>query len=424
LLIFTLQRLTKNTSGTMKRLYKIIFHPFSLSLIVLGVIILLIPSINKYRTELVNNNQISKSEKSLYYSLNKKGEIAEIDKKLNIRLHKKLEGVPFNEYFEMDLDEDGETEYLFMADKNQFMIITRNDFSHPTKFSLPFNDNAKQIEIKFTNKIFPQLSITYGDQQIYINYLKNKLYSYRYILIFALYVIILIIVILLHRVFNTYKQKRIKCAREIAELKLKNIRNQLDPHFTLNVLNSIGYSFQANDAETADYIFGKYSKLLRNTIFASSSAYATLENELEYIQDYLDIEKFRMEDRFQYKITAIPVNADKIIFPKMMLHTFVENSIKHGIKPLKKAGFLSINFINENKNTIILIQDNGIGRKEAKDQNINSTGKGLEIIEEMIQLFYELAKIKISYQITDLYDEDKNPKGTLIRISYPTQNPE
>ena len=404
----------------MSSLKKIILHPFIISLIILGIILLIIPGIQKYRTELVNDNQISKSEEKLYYSLNKKGEVAEIDNKLNVRLHKKLEGVHLSEYFELDLDEDGETEYLFMGVKNQYLIITRNDLSYPTKISLPFNNENQPIEIKFTNKIFPQISIIYGDNQFYFTYLKNRLYSYRYFIFLAMYVVIFTIILLLNRLLNIHKIQKLQYQKEIAELKLKNIRNQLDPHFTLNVLNSIGYSFQSTDPETADYIFGKYAKLLRNTIFSSNSAYSTLENELDYIQDYLDIEKFRMEGRFQYNITAIPPDADKITFPKMMIHTFVENSIKHGIKPLKRPGYLSINFEKKEKFTVISIKDNGIGREKAKEEGLSSTGRGLQIIDEMIALFFEIAKIKISYEIIDLFDEDKNPKGTLIKIFYPT----
>lgn len=408
----------------MSRFIKIILHPFLLSLIMLGIILLIIPSIQKYRTELVSGNQISKSEEKLYYSIDKKGEIAEIDQELNIRLLKKMENIPLRNYFELDLDEDGETEYLFLGENNQYVIITRNDFSFPTLFSLPISDDNQSIEIKYTNKIFPQIAIDYGDHQLYFTYLKNQIYSYRYLIIISLYIIILIIVIIVNRIINTVITKRLKCEKEVAELKLKNIRNQLDPHFTLNVLNSIGYSFQSNDPETADYIFGKYAKLLRTTIFASKSAYSTLEKELNYIQDYLDIEKFRMEDRFQYNVKAIPNKADQITFPKMMLHTFIENSIKHGIKPLKKPGYLSIDFKTERKNTVILIQDNGVGRKQAKEKDLKSTGQGLKIIDEMIELFFEIAKIKISYEIIDLYDDNNNPKGTLIKIIYPSKQTE
>ena len=404
----------------MRRIKPIIFHPFILSLIILGAFILLTPNMQKYRTELVNNKEISTSEKKLYYHINKKGEIAEIDKKLNIRLHtKKLEGIVFNDYFELDLDEDGEAEYLFLGEKNQSMVITRNDFSHPTMLSLPIKDNVQQINVKFTNKIFPQLAIDYGENQLYFNYVKNKFFAFRHLFFLMVYVVSVVILMIIRRYLNLYKLRKIKCEKEIAELKLKNIRNQLDPHFTLNVLNSIGYSFQSNDPETADYIFGKYSKLLRNTIFASSSSYSNLANELDYIQDYLDIEKFRMEDRFQYNIKSIPAGADKIIFPKMMLHTFVENSIKHGIKPLKRQGFLSIDFKEEQQKLIISIQDNGIGRKQAEGKSMNDTGKGLIIIEEMIELFCEIVKVKISFEIIDLNDDEGNPKGTLIKIIYP-----
>ncbi len=407
----------------MRRLKTILLHPIILSLVILGAIIILTPGMNKYRTELVSNKEISTSEKKLYYRINKKGEIAEIDHKLNVKLHtKNLEGIVFNEYFELDLDEDGEAEYLFLGENKQSMVITRNDLSHPTILSLPVKDNVDQIKVKYTNKIFPQLAINYGETQLYFNYIKNKLYGYRYLFFLLAYLAIFVILMIIRHFRNLYKLKKLKCEKEIAELKLKNIRNQLDPHFTLNVLNSIGYSFQSNDAETADYIFGKYSKLLRNTIFASSSAYSNLANELDYIQDYLDIEKFRMEDRFQYNIKSIPTSADKIIVPKMMLHTFVENAIKHGIKPLKRHGYLSIDFKEDNQLLTISIQDNGIGRKEAEGKSMNDTGKGLIIIEEMIELFFELAKIKIIYNIIDLSDENGNPKGTLIEIKYPLKS--
>lgn len=403
----------------MPKLKHILYNPFFISLFIWGGILLILPQFQKYQMELVNNFNISNSEKSLFYSLSKKGEVAEIDTKMKIYLHPKIENVSFSDYFQLDLDNDGQDEYLFVGTNQQSIIITRNDFSHPTKLELPFFECNQPIHIEFTNKIFPQLSIICGNQHFYFNYLKNRLYSYRFFIILAVYIIVLIGCIIAHRILHSYIQLKRRCKKEIAELKLRNIRNQLDPHFTLNVLNSIGYSFQATDPETADYIFGKYAKLLRTTIFSSNSANVSISTEMEYIKDYLDIERFRMEDRFQYTLAPIPQDAEQLLLPKMMLHTFVENSIKHGIKPLNKNGHLSINFEKNDHQLIILIQDNGIGRKEARVNNSITTGKGLKIIDEMIELYFELEKIKIHYEIIDIYDADQKPKGTLIKVYYP-----
>lgn len=403
----------------MHRIIKFLLTPISLTIISFIAILMFFPGIHKYRIELITYVDISQLERKLYYDLSSKGKVAEIDKNLSIRLLNTVDSVAYNDFFELDLDGDEETEYLFLGHNNQSVIITRNNFSHPTRIDLPFIKSNEQVSIKFTNKILPQISIHYGDQELYFNYVKIKLYPYRFIIFGLVLITIFFIILLIFRAITLIRRGNEASLKTIAELKLKTIRNRLDPHFTLNVLNSIGYTFQSNDPETADYIFGKYAKLLRTTIFTSNDIYNKLSTELDYIQDYLDIEKYRMEGRFNYEINVSKEISNDLIIPKMMIHTFVENSIKHGIKPLKVPGFVSIDIAKIDKSISIQVQDNGVGRKKSNKNHDQNTGQGLKIINEMILLFEQVQGIKIEYKIVDLYSNDNKPSGTLIKILYP-----
>ena len=207
--------------------------------------------------------------------------------------------------------------------------------------------------------------------------------------------------------------------REIAELQLKAIKNQVDPHFTLNILNSIGSLFYKQDKDKADYVFGKYSKLLLSTILNSDKIVTTLSDELDYVGNYLELEKFRNADRFNWKIDLDEnINTD-IKIPKMLIHTFVENAIKHGLKHKEGKGELIILANKNSREYHINVRDNGIGRKQSKNLKHKSTGKGLNILNQILDLYCSLMKVRITYNIKDLVDENENASGTEVSIKIP-----
>jgi LytS/YehU family sensor histidine kinase len=141
------------------------------------------------------------------------------------------------------------------------------------------------------------------------------------------------------------------------------------------------------------------------------------------VDNYLKIEEFRFEEKFDYKISVEDKVDIETNIPKMLIYTFVENSIKHGIRHLKTDGYLSINITRKNGSIIVEIEDNGVGRKKAAEYDQFSTGKGLKILDQIIQLFYDLEKVKISYEIKDLFDNFNNSKGTQVVITIPLSNP-
>ncbi len=233
---------------------------------------------------------------------------------------------------------------------------------------------------------------------------------------------LLLIILFIQKAQKHQVEKKHKAERKIAELQMKSIKNQIDPHFTLNIINSIGSLFAKQDIEKANYIFGKYSKLLRTTILGSDNILTTLQSEIGYVENYLALEKFRLKNKFEYKIEIDDSVNNQIKIPKMLIHTFVENAIKHGLRHLEDNGELNIT-IKPNSNAYnISICDNGIGRKKAKDFSTFSTGKGLNIMDQILELYFSLEKVKITYVTKDHLDKGNNPLGTEVRITIPITN--
>jgi LytS/YehU family sensor histidine kinase len=110
-----------------------------------------------------------------------------------------------------------------------------------------------------------------------------------------------------------------------------------------------------------------------------------------------------MDNRFDYNITIDQkLEVDTIKIPKMLIYTFVENAVKHGISPLKNRGQIDIEVKKQNNNSLFVkISDNGIGRDNARKHPAFGTGKGLKILDEIIGLFYKLEKIDIHYDLKD-----------------------
>ena len=102
--------------------------------------------------------------------------------------------------------------------------------------------------------------------------------------------------------------------------------------------------------------------------------------------------------------------------PRMLIHTFVENAIKHGLVPKGGGGMLEITVGSENKKVLVKISDNGIGRSCAKKLETGGTGKGLVIIDRILDLYKRITKKKISYQIVDLHNRGDEQSGTRVEV--------
>lgn len=179
--------------------------------------------------------------------------------------------------------------------------------------------------------------------------------------------------------------------KELNEQKLINLRTRaelealrakVNPHFFFNTLNSIA-SLIPEDPIKAEELVEKLSHLFRYTLDASNNDLVRLKNELEFVQEYLDVEKVRLADRLEYEIEMEEALAGLKI-PSMLLQPLVENSIRHGISPLKEGGKISIHCYSNGDQHIIKVKDSGKGF----DPQLKSEGFGLRGVKERLSLLY------------------------------------
>jgi len=238
----------------------------------------------------------------------------------------------------------------------------------------------------------------------------------------ALAVIILLIAstILGFIVFSSHRKWRdmeMKTAREYYRLQMGRFVQQFDPHLIFNVISSLGVYIEIGKKEEANKYLLKFSDLMRR-IITEEDYVRTLEEELDFIRDYCDMQKLIMEDKLEYDIQVSSPDILGIHIPRMMIHNFVENSIRWGIQPKAEGGMVSV-IVENNDEYIITIRDNGVGRKTKKNVLRNGMGKGLEVTRGLIYVLNRNNKKKMRLSIKDLYDDQKQPCGTEVIITIP-----
>lgn len=204
------------------------------------------------------------------------------------------------------------------------------------------------------------------------------------------------------------------------------LSTQINPHFIFNSLNAIQYYILDQDIEKAINFISDFSTLMRAVLNNSMRNYITIENEVIWLEKYLTLEQARFSDKFKFKIIVDKkIDLQEDIVPTMLLQPFVENAILHGVGPIEEGGMIKIEFKKVKKNIICQVEDNGVGRetknnveqKMQKEQRRKSYG--VKITRSKIELLNELEDGIFDYHVMDKKDEDGNPTGTKIVISYP-----
>jgi hypothetical protein len=347
------------------------------------------------------------------------GRVFSIDSMLHFKYKTKLENNPaILTINKMDVDCDGEKEIILPGKTKGELLIYRNNFSNP--ITLLANEDISANQISIINKA-GELPEIFNDNKGILykySYKPTLIYKYRFSLLLPIFLIIFFTDLTIRQIRKYKKLKNDHIQKQISELQMKSIMNQLDPHFTFNIFSSFSNLINEKDTERANYIFDKYAGLLKTSVINSANVQISLREELDFVASYLELEKFRYSDKFTFQINIRESINDQIAIPKMIVHIFVENAIKHGIRHLNSGGKLKIDGTQNNGTIEISIQDNGIGRVKAKEIGSASTGKGLVIIGEIIENYNKLYNHRISYKINDLYENDQ-AAGTKVQIRIP-----
>jgi two-component system, LytTR family, sensor kinase len=200
--------------------------------------------------------------------------------------------------------------------------------------------------------------------------------------------------------------------RLLLHARMEALQNQINPHFLFNTLNSIS-SLVRFDPDMAREVITKLAKILRR-LLNSSEAFAPLREELEFIDNYLDIEVVRFgRDKLRVVKELDPSSLD-VVVPCMLLQPLVENCIKHGLAPKIEGGSIYLRSRLSDSRLIIEVEDDGVGMGSAHLEESSSwmgMGIGMANISERLQVLYgDTARMTIDSQ---------EGKGTLVRIRLP-----
>ncbi len=220
------------------------------------------------------------------------------------------------------------------------------------------------------------------------------------------------------KTFENIKDKN-RLQQSFAMSELDILRSQINPHFLFNSLNSIKSYIIKNQPKIAANYLTDFSVLIRSILEKSREQFQSLAEELTIVELYIKLEQKRFEGKFDYKITIDEAIYTEIVkIPAFLLQPFVENSIKHGFKGLKITGKLEISITRNDKNILITIQDNGIGRENASKIKLLKKGHhslGVQLIENRLKLLKEIHQWDIRYSIEDLSE----PLGTRVKLKIP-----
>lgn len=231
--------------------------------------------------------------------------------------------------------------------------------------------------------------------------------------------------------FLIYRGSKLKDKRQISEMNRKiseitqaNLRQQMNPHFIFNTLNSIQYYMYQHDKLATNNYLTKFSSLMRKVLENSQHTSVPISDELSALNLYLELESIRFKDKFEYRIN-VDEEIDPLMhkIPTMLIQPYVENSICHGLIPKEGKGYVNVDLKLNSEYILCTIEDNGIGREAAKERNQikeeNHNSLGTRITKSRLDLVNELYGTSLQTVYTDLKDENGESTGTRVEIHIP-----
>jgi tetratricopeptide (TPR) repeat protein len=233
-------------------------------------------------------------------------------------------------------------------------------------------------------------------------------------------------VLLIIFAFILVRQNKISAQQQSLELEQKQLRAQMKPHFIFNCLNSIQHFMAHNDIMNANKYLTEFASLMRKTLDSSNSSNISLQNELDYLESYLQLEGMRFENKFRYELKCDnDIDANAIEIPTMIIQPFAENAIRHGLQYLEnKEGKLTIIFYKNNGTMICEIDDNGIGREQSrklKSPHADHHSLGMELTQQRLELIGKAKHAHYKFDVIDKKNEYNEPEGTKVIIQFPLE---
>lgn len=226
-----------------------------------------------------------------------------------------------------------------------------------------------------------------------------------------------------------FEMKALASEKQTAEARFKSLsarlgalRLQMNPHFIFNSVGAVQYLINDNRSEEAVRSLSKFAALMRSVMEQTRADSITIEEEENFLRSYLDLQKERMRDKFDFSIDfADDIDKTAVSIPPMVLQPFVENSIEHGIKHKESHGFISVTAEKNGDKIKFVVEDDGVGRAKAAEIKAKNPLKRKEaavsLTLERMELLGEIWSEKPELEIIDLFDDNGSPAGTRVELT-------
>jgi hypothetical protein len=333
--------------------------------------------------------------------------------------------------FKGDIDGDGSVEMFFHDNSKKNNIIVKENFSNPVVFSRP-----KPYEVlegvsvlgKVRESLHNSIGHTYSRSieenlyleskylGLYLRYYKDNTFWHTYFYFALFFLFIFSTVWFIRYLVAKNMNDKYEVRNRIAELRFKNVSNQMSPHFTMNAMNSIASLIYKEDKDKAYDYLSKFARLMKISLLDAGKSTRSLGEELVFVRAYLELQKLRFKDKLDFHIVEGGTSISKIKLMPFIVQTFVENAIKHGISDLDKTGLIKVLVTPKRDGVLIEVEDNGVGRRASMlNRRQPSTGKGISLVKEYMNVLNKKDNRHMSINIVDLYENDE-PSGTRIKI--------
>ncbi len=232
----------------------------------------------------------------------------------------------------------------------------------------------------------------------------------------------ILIVLLIYRI-KAERMKKTEIDHQLVLLEQKALQSMMNPHFIFNSLGSIQNYLLRNKSNEAVIYLSEFTRLIRQNLKAVNTPMILLDDETERLKNYLDLEKKRLDNKFEYSIKIDPVlEEDMVYIPSMIIQPIVENSIWHGIASLNEPGRIEISFQTyTSKSLVINIRDNGIGIRKSMEYQSRNSGRphlGMQINSKRLDLLSKKYGTQASIIYSECLPGNPNP-GTIATVIVP-----
>ncbi len=284
------------------------------------------------------------------------------------------------------------------------------------------NDIRKSVEASMNYEFEKKELIQKEENEKRELLLKEEAKSSKMKLLFGVLIGLLLVGIGFLIYNRNHLKKTLTLQKELAEYEQKALHLQMNPHFVFNCLGSISSFIVQNGTDSAIKYLSKFSKLMRLTLEYSKESLIPIDKEIESLQNYLELEQLRFNDKFNFKISKSSDIEDDVALPPLLIQPFIENAIIHGVIPKKDQGRISIDFSLEKESLICVILDDGIGINTSKLNKENSVlahkSMALDIIRKRLEMITASTSKTATIAIEELTDTLK-VTGTKVTLRLP-----